>query len=236
MPERVDDVPVSAVAIYAHPDDPEVSCGGTLARWAQGGSAVHVVVCTMGDKGSSDPSVQPVALTERRAAEMAAAADVLGLAGHHTLGHPDGEIENTVELRGELVALLRAIQPEVVVCPDPTAVFFGPSYFNHHDHRAVGWAALDAVSPAAAQPHYFPDRGKAHAVGTVYLSGTLEPDVWIDISATVDVKAQALLCHESQVAETAEWLRTFVRERAEQAGRVAGVAYAEGFRRFTPAG
>jgi LmbE family N-acetylglucosaminyl deacetylase len=167
---------------------------------------------------------------------MAAAAEVLGLAGHHALGYPDGELENTVGLRGQLVALIRSIRPDMVVCPDPTAVFFGPSYFNHHDHRAIGWAALDAVSPAAAQPHYYPETGAPHAVATVFLSGTLEPDVWVDISDTVDRKAEALLRHESQVAETAEWLRTFVRERAEDGGRAAGVGCAEGFRRFTPAG
>lgn len=236
MPELIHDVPPSALAIYAHPDDPEVSCGGTLARWASAGCAVHVVVCTQGDKGSSDPAVEPGELAVRRAEEMAVAADVLGLRGHHALGHRDGEIENTIEIRGQLVGLIRQLAPEVVICPDPTAVFFGPSYFNHHDHRAVGWAALDAVSPAAAQPHYFPDAGAAHRVATVYLSGTLEPDVWVDISDTVDVKAQALLCHKSQIDETAEWLRTVVRERAEDAGRAAGVACAEGFRRFSPAG
>jgi LmbE family N-acetylglucosaminyl deacetylase len=196
---------------------------------------VHVAVCTQGDKGSSDPAVVPRELAERRAGEMAAAAEVLGLSGHHALGHPDGEIENTVDGRRELVELIRRIRPEVVVCPDPTAVFFGPSYFNHHDHRVVGWSVLDALSPAAAQPHYFPEAGPAHAVSTVFLSGTLEPDVWIDISDTVDVKAQALLCHESQIDETAEWLRTVVRERAEEAGRLAGVVCAEGFRLFKPA-
>jgi LmbE family N-acetylglucosaminyl deacetylase len=236
MAERVDDVPGSALAIYAHPDDPEVSCGGTLARWASAGSTVHVAVCTQGDKGSSDPTVVPAELAARRSREMAAAAEVLGLAGHHALGHPDGAIENSVDLRRELVELIRRVRPEVVVCPDPTAVFFGPSYFNHHDHRVVGWSVLDAVSPAAAQPHYFPETGPAHAVSTVFLSGTLEPDAWIDISETVDIKAQALLCHESQIDETAEWLRTVVRERAEEAGRLVGVACAEGFRLFRPAG
>ena len=234
MAELVERVPASVLAVYAHPDDPEVSCGGSLARWAAAGSEVHVVVCTQGEKGSSDPAVVPSELAARRAREMAAAAEVLGLAGHHALGHPDGEIENTVALRGEIVALVRRLRPEVVVCPDPTAVFFGPSYFNHRDHRVVGWATLDAVSPAAAQPHYFPEAGPAHAVASVYLSGTLEPDIWVDISDTVDVKAKALLCHESQIDETAEWLRIFVRERAEDAGRAAGVACAEGFRRFGP--
>ncbi|MDQ1632667.1 MAG: hypothetical protein QOC80_2639 [Frankiaceae bacterium] len=236
MTQLVDEAPATALAVYAHPDDPEVSCGGTLARWARAGCAVHVAVVTRGDKGSSDASVDPHELAERRAGEMAAAAEVLGLAGHHVLGYADGEVENDVELRRQLVGLIRAIRPEAVVCPDPTAVFFGPSYFNHHDHRVVGWSTLDAVSPSAAQPHYFPEEGEAHRVAAVYLSGTLEPDAWVDISETVDVKAQALLCHASQIDETAEWLRTIVRERAEQGGRQAGVGCAEGFRRFTPAG
>jgi LmbE family N-acetylglucosaminyl deacetylase len=67
----------------------------------------------------------------------------------------------------------------------------------------------------------------------VYLSGTLSPDVWVDISTTVETKAEALLCHRSQVGETDEWLRLAVRERGEEAGRAAGVAYAEGFRRLS---
>jgi LmbE family N-acetylglucosaminyl deacetylase len=236
MAELVDRVPARALAVYAHPDDPEVSCGGTLARWAAAGSEVHVVVCTRGEKGSSDSQVRPDDLATRRRHEMAAAAEVLGLVGHHTLGHPDGDIENTAALRGQIVALVRSVRPEVVICPDPTAVFFGPSYFNHHDHRVVGWATLDAISPASAQPHYYPEAGPPHAVSTVLLSGTLEPDVWVDISDTVDVKARALLCHESQIGETAEWLRTVVRERAEEAGRAVAVSHAEGFRRFSPAG
>lgn len=230
MVRPVDDVPASALAVYAHPDDPEVSCGGTLARWTAAGSEVHVVVCAAGDKGSSDPAVRPDELAERRAGEVAAATAVLGAAGHHLLGHPDGEIENTAALRAELVALVRRLCPSVVVCPDPTAVFFGSRYFNHRDHREVGWATLDAVLPAAASVHYFPDAGPPHQVDAVYLSGTLEPDAWIDITDTIETKAQALLCHRSQLRETGEWLRQVVRQRAEEGGRTAGVAYAEGFR------
>jgi LmbE family N-acetylglucosaminyl deacetylase len=230
MPDLVDAVPSRALAVYAHPDDPEVSCGGTLARWSDAGAEVHVVVVGRGDKGSSDPEVDPDDLAERRAAEVAAAGKVLGLAGHHLLGVPDGEIDNTPELRGRLVALVRAVRPDVVVCPDPTAVFFGRRYFNHRDHREVGWATLDAVAPAAGSPRYFPDAGPAHQVEAVYLSGTLEADAWVDIGAVVDRKAEALACHESQLGEAGEWLRQVVRQRAEEAGRQAGVDYAEGFR------
>ena len=230
MPELVSAAPARALAIYAHPDDAEVSCGGTLARWAAAGAEVHVVVCARGDKGSSDPAVSPEALATQRRGEVEAAGRILGVGPHHFLDHPDGEVENGAELRAELVGLVRAVRPDVVVCPDPEAVFFGRSYFNHRDHREVGWAALDAVAPAAANPHYFPEAGPAHQVDCAYLSGTLSPDVWVDISDTVDAKAEALLCHTSQLGETGEWLRTAVRDRAEQAGRAAGVAYAEGFR------
>ena len=230
MAELVDRAPTSALAVYAHPDDPEVSCGGTLARWAAAGAEVHVVVCAAGDKGSSDPAADPAALARRRADEVAAASAALKLRGHHLLGRPDGEVENTAELRRALVELVRRIKPEIVVCPDPTAVFFGQRYFNHRDHREVGWATLDAVAPAAANPHYFPDAGPPHQVQAVYLSGTLEPDVVVDITASVDAKAEALLHHESQLGEAGEWMRQVVRQRAEEAGRVAGVPFAEAFR------
>ncbi len=90
--EMVEDVPGRALAVYAHPDDADVSCGGTLARWAAAGAEVHVVICTSGDKGSSDPATDPSELVRRRAGEAAAATRALGLAGHHLLGHPDGEI------------------------------------------------------------------------------------------------------------------------------------------------
>ncbi|HET7489073.1 MAG TPA: PIG-L deacetylase family protein [Acidimicrobiales bacterium] len=224
------DAPGTALAVYAHPDDPEVSCGGTIALWSAAGCQVHVAICAAGDKGSSDPAARPEELARRRAEEAAAAGDVLGVAGHHLLGHPDGEVENTPALRAQLVGLVRRLRPQVVVCPDPTAVFFGSSYFNHRDHRQVGWACLDAVAPAAANPHYFPDAGSAHQVEAVYLSGTLMPDLWVDITATIEAKARALLCHASQLGETGEWLRQAVHQRAEEAGRQAGVRYAEGFR------
>ncbi|MDQ1396799.1 MAG: hypothetical protein QOG64_2058 [Acidimicrobiaceae bacterium] len=232
MAELLDTVPASVLAVYAHPNDPEVSCGGALARWAAAGAVVHVVICARGDKGSADPEVDPQELAQRRSAEVVCAARALGLTGHHVLDHDDGSLDDTEAFRGELVALVRRFKPAAVVCPDPTAVFFGERYYNHRDHRVVGWATLDAVAPAAALPHYFPEAGPAHQVERVYLSGTLEPDVWVDVTGSIEAKAEALLCHRSQVAEPGEWLRTVVRQRAEEAGRLAGVPFAEGFRRL----
>ena len=232
MPELVSAAPARALAVYAHPDDPEISCGGTLASWARAGGEIHILTCTRGEKGSSDPATDPEELARRRAEEVAAASRVLGLAGHDQLPIDDGELENSAELRRLIVAAVRRVQPEVVICPDPTAVIFGDTYFNHHDHRVVGWATLDAVAPAAGNPHYFPDAGPAHQVGAVLLSGTFEPNVWVDVAATLETKVAALACHRSQLGgEDEEWLRTVVVGRAEGDGRAAGVRYAEGFRR-----
>jgi LmbE family N-acetylglucosaminyl deacetylase len=230
------DAPRSVLAVYAHPDDPEISAGGTLARWADAGADVHVVVTTRGDKGTSDPDADIEDLARRRVEETAAAAGVLGITAHHHLDHPDGEIEDDRVLRGQLVRFVRTLRPDVVLCPDPTAVFFGDGYVNHRDHRITGWATLDAIAPAAATPHYFPElRAEGldvHQVRTVYLSGTHEPNVWIDIGDTLERKIEALFCHASQLVETGDWFREFLRESAIAAGRAAGVAYAEGFRRI----
>lgn len=232
MATLYDDAPARALAVYAHPDDPEISCGATLARWAAAGTEVHVLVCNRGEKGSKDPAVDPDELARRRVGEMEAAGRVLGLAGREQLGVPDGDLANTAEVRGAVVATIRRTRPDVVVCPDPTAVIFGDTYFNHADHRIAGWIALEAVSPAAGNPHYFPSAGPAHAVAVVLLSGTLEPNVWVDVGASLDAKVDALLCHASQLEGPPEFFRTVLRGRAEAEGRAAGVRYAEGFRRL----
>lgn len=224
------DAPTRVLAVYAHPDDPEVSCAGTLARWVDAGTEVHVLICTRGDKGSTDATVDPEQLVVERLAEMRAAGAVLGLAGQEVLDHADGELENTVELRAELVARIRRLRPDVVVGPDPTAVLFGSSYVNHHDHRSMGFALLDACAPAAASPLYFPETGPAHQVREVYLSGTLHPDTWIDIEATVERKVAALACHVTQLGADVELTGELVRRRAASAGTEGGHRFAEAFR------
>jgi LmbE family N-acetylglucosaminyl deacetylase len=230
-------VPERALAVYAHPDDPEISAGGTLARWAEAGSEVWVLVTTRGDKGSSDPTTDPDELAELRREETAAAAKALGLAGHLHLDYSDGELTDDQDLRAAIVRCVREVKPAAVLCPDPTAVFFGDNYFNHRDHRVTGWATLDAIAPASGNPHYFADQLTegltVHEVPTAYLSGTLEPNCWIDISDALERKIDALLCHASQLVETGPWFRTWLREQAEEAGRTAGVRYAEAFRKLT---
>ena len=232
MAELLGETPESALAVYAHPDDADVACGGTLARWAADGCQVHLVVCTDGGKGTSDPGLSPAQLVKVRSEEAATAAALVGVASHQNLGAGDGELDEGTAFRATLVELVRRIRPQVVLGHDPTAVFFGEEYFNHRDHRVAGWALLDAVAPAAALPLYFPERGPAHQVSEVYLSGTLEPNVFVDISSAIETKVKAVECHRSQFAASEGWVGEAVRRRARDEGRRARVAFAEGFRRL----
>lgn len=228
----LEEIPACALAIYAHPDDPVISCGATLARWAAAGSAVHVVICTAGDKGATDPEVDPDALVAARIGEAERAAAVVAAKGLHLLGRPDGEIENDIALRRELVQIIREVRPEAIVAPDPLAVFFGEHHYNHRDHRVVGWAALDAAAPAAASPLYFRGTGEAHQVGAAFLSGSLAPNIWVDVTSTMERKIEAVSCHVSQLADAGDWLASALRDGAGLAGQEVDVAYAEPFRRI----
>jgi LmbE family N-acetylglucosaminyl deacetylase len=219
------------MAIFAHPDDPEVACAGTLARWVADGCAARLVIANAGDKGSGATDPEELARIRRTEAEQAATA--LGLASLDSLSYPDGELENTIELRTRLIALIRAHQPDVIIAPDPTAVFFGNSYVNHHDHRALGWAVLDISGSMAGGALYAPDAGPPHQVSTLLLAGTLDPDTWVDIGGVLDKKLAALRCHASQLVGGDEVVADLVEARAADAGRAAGVRYAEGFRRLS---
>ena len=229
----MDDVPEVALAVYAHPDDADVACGVTLARWAKAGTSVHLVVCTDGGKGTTDPKTKPEKLVAIRAAELEESSALIGLASVDNLGYPDGELVDSEAFRGVLVEWVRRLRPDVVCGHDPTAIFFGQEYFNHRDHRITGAVLLDAVVPAAALPLYFPAAGPAHQVTTVLLSGTLDPDVWVDVTDTIECKAAAVECHRTQFAEPGGWAGEAVRLRAEEEGRRSGARFAEGFRRLT---
>jgi LmbE family N-acetylglucosaminyl deacetylase len=228
----IEETPGVVLAVYAHPDDADVACGGTLARWAKAGSSVHLVVCSDGGKGTTDPTVKPKKLAAERAGELEASSALIGLSSLQNLGFPDGELVDSDAFRGTLVERVRTLRPDLVCGHDPTAVFFGQDYFNHRDHRIAGAALLDAVAPAAALPHYFPEAGPAHQVSTALLSGTLDPDDWVDVTDTIETKAAAVECHRSQFAGQGGWAGEAVRRRAAEEGRRAGVAYAEGFRRL----
>ena len=222
--------PRVAMAVYAHPDDADVAAGGVMAAWAAQGCIVHLVVVCDGSKGAHGSLTSLEPLADVRRGELELAASVLGVSEVHHLGVSDGDVVNSDELRSTLVGLIRRTRPEVLLGPDPTAVFFGGVYVNHRDHRETGWALLDAAAPAASMPLYYPEQGEAHQVSRLLLSGTHEPDVAIDITGTIDVKVKAVLAHLSQTGDDADGVNDLVRGRASQAGRPLGLTFAEAFR------
>ncbi|TAN30407.1 MAG: hypothetical protein EPN30_01035 [Actinomycetota bacterium] len=189
-----------------------------------------LVVCTKGEKGTIDASRDIAKLEADRHLELERAGKIVGVSQMIGLSIPDGCIENSAIFRARIVHLIREFKPEAVLCPDPTAVFFGSGYFNHRDHRELGWAVLDAVSPAAGLPHYFPSEGPAHQVATVLLSGSLEADAFIDVTRSIEKKLDAVLCHESQIGDRQDWMREVISTRAKETGKSVGVGFAEAFR------
>ncbi len=158
------------MAIFAHPDDVEFICSGTIARFVASGYRVQYVLATSGDKGSDDPAATPESLIATREAEQLAAARVLGVEEVTFLHHRDGEVEVSIPFRRELAKVIREGRPDIVLTFDPWQ-----RYQIHPDHRAVGQTALDAV--AAARDHmYYPDQLtdglREHRVHNVYCFAT----------------------------------------------------------------
>lgn len=228
-------VPESALAIFAHPDDIEFSCAGTLARWAQAGARIYYLLCTSGEVGIAERDMTRQKAIEVREREQRAAAEIVGAEEVIFLREPDGMLQPTVELRKKLVREIRRIRPEVVICGDPTVVWAGDSYINHPDHRAAATAALDATFPAAGQPHLFEELAadglRAHKPRKVYVAGWSQTDQFVNIETTIDRKIEALRAHKSQMRDWDPEPR--IREWASEAGKGKEMAYAEAFRVVT---
>jgi LmbE family N-acetylglucosaminyl deacetylase len=223
------------MVIVAHPDDIEFGCAGTAARWVEEGAEVCFVLVTSGDVGIAKSDITRAEAAAVREAEQLAAAAVLGVHNVVFLREPDGTVVNTLDLRKRLVREIRRFKPEVVICGDPTVFFVDNSYINHPDHRAVAAAALDAIFPAAGQPHVFEELAAegllAHKVRKVYVEGWGSGDTWINISEVIDRKIEALRKHVSQMGE---WdPEPMLRQWSRDAGKGKEMEYAESFRVMT---
>ena len=226
------------LAVFGHPDDAEISAGGTLGRWAREGRDVHLLVLTNGDRGSEDPSRDRAELATTRRAETEAAGRMLGLAGTQVMDVHDGELENSPAVRAEIVRAVRRLRPAIVVSCDPTAWFFGNRYFNHSDHRTAGATALDAVFPGAGNPHFFAEQLaeglELWKVSEVWLGWTNEPNHYQDVTGFMDLKLKALGEHRSQVeGDMLGFFEEWLPAEAEENGRKIGVQHAEAFRVLT---
>jgi LmbE family N-acetylglucosaminyl deacetylase len=224
-----------AMAVFAHPDDAEFGCGGTVAKWVSEGIEVVYVVATDGSKGSADPAMSPEQLIAMRRQEQRKAADVLGVKDIVFLGYPDGYLEHTLALRKDIARAIRQFRPQRLIAMTPYRSFSINSYLNHPDHLAVGDATLAAVYPTARDRLTFPEllaEGlEPYAVHEVYVTGTDTPDTWVDITETLDKKIEALLQHTSQIRlpEVLDRIRT----RATETAQGHDMQYAESFKKFT---
>ncbi len=215
------------LVVIPHPDDAESRMAGTVARWAREGKDVIYVVCTNGDKGTSDPNITPEELARVREQEQLAAAELLGVREVVFLRYSDQALEDTPEFRKEIVRLIRTYRPDIVVTVDPYR-----RYLEHRDHRITARVTLDAVFPYAGEVHAYPDlleEGlQSHRVKEVLICGTGDPNHYIDITDTIDVKIAALRCHKSQVGDgprAAEWMRQWAKTSAEGQDYELGEAF-----------
>ena len=223
------------LCISAHPDDNEFVIGGSVARWTREGRDVAFCLVTTGGAGVNEHTPSSDGLIPIREKEQRAAAKILGVKELMLLGYIDGTLVPSLAMRRDLTRVIRRWRPDVVVTGDPTVRYYGNEYLNHPDHRAVADVALDAVFPSSETSAIFPEllaEGlPTHKVKQVLISGSLEPDVFVDISRTLAVKCRALKAHRSQV-DKGEWVDQLLTAWALRDGKRGGLRHAEAFKRM----
>ncbi|MFC1906439.1 PIG-L deacetylase family protein [Chloroflexota bacterium] len=226
MPESA-----QVMVVIPHPDDGEIGAGGTVARLTSEGKDVIYVVCTNGDKGTSDVNMKPDELARIREQEQLAAAKLLGVREVIFLHYPDQALEYTSEFRKEIVRLIRMYRPEKMITTDPYR-----RYICHRDHRITGRITLDAIFPYARDLLSYPDlleQGlQPHKVKEVLLWGTDDSNYRSNITDTFDIKITALYCHRSQIIDnTYTGLKERMRERHKMMAEREDFELAEAFHR-----
>ena len=205
------------MGVFAHPDDAAYLAGGALARWANEGANITLVVATSGDKGSADLEMLTSTLVRTRQQEERNAAKVLGIQNVIFLDYLDGELTPNLGLRRDITRLIRLNRPNMIVTLDPTLYWHNQRY-NHSDHRAIGEATLDAIFPAARDHLHFPELAfveglPTHKTLTVLIARPSTPTLEIDITDTIENKIKAICEHKSQF-DDCESLATRIRNQS----------------------
>ncbi|MEX1158650.1 MAG: PIG-L family deacetylase [Thermomicrobiales bacterium] len=222
----------SILIVGAHPDDPDAFAAGTIAGWTAVGARVRYLVVTSGDKGVPNDEINdPTRFITLREEEQRRSAAFLGAEEVIFLRYRDGEVMDTLELRGQIVREIRRLKADLIVTHDPLTRMFR----QHPDHRAVGFATLAAAFPSCRLASFHPEQIAAgfepHSVHMLLLGGG-DPADWnlfIDISQTFEQKIAALALHESQASAFVGGLRARMSTRAQDMGAPTGLALAEAF-------
>jgi LmbE family N-acetylglucosaminyl deacetylase len=231
----MEETPQRVLVVTPHPDDAEIWCGGTIARWIKEGAQVYYLLCTDGGKGADRPGITSEELATTREKEQLAAAKILGVKAVEMLRRPDGGLEDTAEFRRDIVRQVRLVRPDVVLTTEP----YRMNLSWHRDHRIAGQVTTDAVFPYARDHLHFMelwrDEGlEPHKTGAILFWGTERPDTFIDIAETLEQKIASVSAHHSQMGgRTEDEIAEFVKERAGDAGSLNGCRYAESFRKVT---
>lgn len=217
---------VDILAIAAHRDDVELTCGGTLIKAGARGQRTAIIDLTQGEMGTRGSAAL-------RAQEASHAAEILGVAARENLGLPDAGIENTVETRRRVAALIRKFRPRVVIAPAPRG--------RHPDHRVAAELIRDAsflAGLAKLDPGTQPHRPKKVIHCLTYRQDFEKPTFVVDVSAEFDQKMAAVRCYASQfegaiqageVYPTGEPLYDVVRHHASHYGSLIRTRYGEPF-------
>jgi LmbE family N-acetylglucosaminyl deacetylase len=227
-----------ALVVFAHPDDAEFLCGGTVAGWARDGTDVAYVCATDGSAGWNGPDRTREEISGIREREMRDAAEVLGVSDLRFLGYLDGSLEVGLDIRRDVAREVRRHRPDVIVTFDPSRLWFGRQYIQHPDHRAIGETVLAVVACDAPTRPQFPqllEEGfEPYEVPRLWLATEpREANRLVDIEDTIDLKIKALRAHVSQLENMGEDdIDARMREWATDVAEGSELELAEAFRTF----
>ncbi len=190
---------IRVLAVGAHPDDLEILCAGTLARYAARGDRVFMAISTNGEVGSATLSKEEIARVREK--ESFAAAKIIG-ADLHWLGYPDEFLYDNEQSRLRYIDLIRETRPDVVITHDPLNDY-------HPDHSATG-QILWNIRIMPSIPNIKTKHSPLEKIPELYFMDTLagvnfKPEIYVNISDTMEQKRKMLAAHESQGA----WLKKF---------------------------
>lgn len=224
MPDTEAELRADVLAIAAHRDDVEQTCGGTMLRMAARGLKTAILDLTRGEAGTRGTA-------EDRAREAAEAAKLLAVSRREALDLPDGSIENTLENRKKIVRVLREVRPRVVILPYWQA--------RHPDHAIVatlGYEACFLSGLTKIETGTAPHRPFKIVYASLYAD--VRPSFVVDITPFIEQRHRALMAYKSQYANQAAGGALFVPEEeirdrtfagARHYGLLAGVKYGEPF-------